>query len=112
MLDFESDYWTPEQEQSFLESRKNKLKRAMKNAGYSNPVNESRMYTGYFDIPSDLEEMIKIKNILAKRNTFNPKLADKVGDQKVLLIQLAYWENFSGQERVYPETLIFTLIYI
>jgi len=95
VLDFESDYWTPEQEQSFLESRKNKLKRAMKNAGYSNPVNESRMYTGYFDIPSDLEEMIKIKNILAKRNTFNPKLADKVGDQQVLLIQLEYLENFS-----------------
>ena len=79
MLDFESDFWTPEQENSCLEARKVLHTKSMKNAGYTTPVNERKMYTGYFEIPSNLEEMIKIKNILKKRNTLNPKLVDKVG---------------------------------
>ena len=36
------------------------------------------MYTGYFEIPDDLDEMLKIKGILKRRGTFNPKLADMV----------------------------------
>jgi len=97
VADFENtEYWTEERVNSFLEKRKDVYRKSFKNSGYRAPVSEDRMYTGYFEIPDDLDEMLKIKGILKRRGTFNPKLADMLirkfgeeGEPDRCLVELA-----------------------
>ena len=37
-----------------------------------------RKYLGYFEIPEDVDDMLRIKKILKKKDVFNPRLTDAV----------------------------------
>ena len=80
VADFESDYWTEEKENQFLEQRKKLYIEADRSSGFTrtNP-NTDRKYSGrYFEIPKDLAEMQRVKDIVKRRGAFNPLLTDKL----------------------------------
>ena len=42
VADFESDYWTEEKENAFMDRRKELYRKSFKSAGYKAPMNEDR----------------------------------------------------------------------
>jgi len=110
--DFESDYWTEEVETAFLEKRKKLHTAAMKSEGYLTPSNDYRKYLGYFEIPEDLDDMLRIKNILKKRDVFNPRLADAIirgaiaqGELEQALAELKEAQQVQETFKLNPVTL-------